>query len=104
MSLEGMGPWLTVEGTTTATVFEAYVEQVLAPTLRRGQVVVVDNLGAHKGVRIRELIEERGCQLLYLPPYSPDFNPIEEAFSKIKGGLRKAGARGREALIEALQQ
>jgi len=102
MSLEGMGPCLTVEGTTTATVFEAYVEQVLAPTLRRGQVVVVDNLGAHKGVRIRELIEERGCQLLYLPPYSPDFNPIEEAFSKIKGGLRKAGARGREALIEAL--
>ena len=102
MSLEGMGPCLAVEGTTTATIFETYVEQVLAPSLRRGQIVVVDNLGAHKGARVRELIEERGCQLLYLPPYSPDFNPIEEAFSKIKGALRKAGARTREALIEAL--
>jgi len=102
MSLDGMGPCLTVQGPTTATVFEAYVEKVLAPSLRRGQIVVVDNLGAHKGAKVRELIEERGCQLLYLPPYSPDFNPIEEAFSKIKGALRRAGARTREALIEAL--
>jgi transposase len=102
MSLEGMGPCLAVEGTTSATVFEAYVEQVLAPNLRRGQIVVLDNLSAHKSERARELIEERGCQLLYLPPYSPDFNPIEEAFSKIKGALRKAQARTREALIEAL--
>jgi transposase len=102
LSLEGMGPCLAVEGSTTTTVFEAYVEGVLAPTLRRGQIIVVDNLGAHKGERVRELIEERGCQLLYLPPYSPDFNPIEEAFSKIKGALREAGARTREALIEAL--
>jgi len=102
MSLEGMGPCLAVEGTTTATVFEAYVEQVLAPSLRRGQIVVLDNLGAHKSERARELIEERGCQLLYLPAYSPDFNPIEEAFSKIKGTLRKAQARTRAALIEAL--
>jgi len=101
MSLKGMGPCLAVEGTTTATVFEAYVEQALAPNLRRGQIVVVDNLGAHKGARVRELIEEQDCQLLYLPPYSPDFNPIEEAFSK-KGALRKAGAQTREALIEAL--
>ncbi len=102
MSFEGMGPCLAVQGPTTATVFEAYVEKVLAPSLRRGQIVVVDNLGAHKGAKVRELVEERGCQLLYLPPYSPDFNPIEEAFSKIKGALRKAGARTREALIEAL--
>jgi transposase len=102
MSLEGMGPCLAVEGTTTATVFEAYVEQVLAPSLRRGQIVVLDNLGAHKSERARELVEERGCQLLYLPAYSPDFNPIEEAFSKIKGALRKAQARTRAALIEAL--
>ena len=101
MSLKGMGPCLAVEGTTTATVFEAYVEQALAPNLRRGQIVVVDNLGAHKGARVRELIEEQDCQLLYLPPYSPDFNPIEEAFSK-KGALRKAGAQSCEALIEAL--
>jgi transposase len=102
MSLEGMGPCLAVEGATTTTVFETYVEQVLAPTLRRGQIVVVDNLGAHKSERARKLLEGRGCQLLYLPAYSPDFNPIEEAFSKIKGALRKAGARTRQALIEAL--
>jgi len=102
MSLEGMGPCLAVEGTTTTTVFEAYIEKVLAPRLRRGQVVVVDNLGAYKSERTRKRIEGRGCQLLFLPPYSPDFNPIEEAFSKIKGVLRKAGARTREALIEAL--
>ncbi len=102
MSFEGMGPCLAVQGPTTAKVFEAYVEKMLAPRLRHRQIVVVDNLGAHKSERARELIEERGCQLLYLPPYSPDFNPIEEAFSKIKEALRKAGARTREALIEAL--
>jgi transposase len=103
MSLEGMGPCLAVEGTTTTIVFEAYVEQVLAPSLKRGQIVVVDNLSAHKSERARELIEERGCQLLYLPAYSPDFNPIEKAFSKIKGALRKAQARTREALIGAVR-
>lgn len=102
MNLEGMGPCLAVEGATTATVFEAYVEQVLAPSLKCGQIVVVDNLSAHKSERARKLIEGRGCQLLFLPPYSPDYNPIEEAFSKIKGILRKAQARTREALIEAL--
>jgi transposase len=62
----------------------------------------MDNLTAHKGDRVSELIEERGCELLYLPPYSPDFNPIEEAFAKIKGLLRKAEARTREALVEAM--
>lgn len=102
MSLEGMGPSLAVEGTTTAIVFEAYVEKVLAPSLRAGQLVVMDNLSAHKGVRVRKLIEERNCELVYLPPYSPDLNPIEEAFSKIKGVLRKVGARSRETLIEAM--
>jgi transposase len=102
MSVEGMGPSLTVEGATTSVVFEAYVEQVLAPTLRRGQVVVMDNLSAHKGERIKGMIEQRGCQLVYLPSYSPDLNPIEEAFSKIKGLVRKAEARTREALIEAI--
>jgi len=102
MNAEGMGPSLTVEGATTSMVFEAYVEQVLAPTLRRGQVVVMDNLSAHKGERVRELIEERGCELIYLPSYSPDLNPIEEAFSKIKGLVRKAEARSREALVEAI--
>jgi transposase len=102
MSTEGMGPSLAVEGATNREVFETYVEQVLAPTLRRGQVVVMDNLTAHKGERVRELIEQEGCELLYLPPYSPDFNPIEEAFSKIKGLMRKAEARSREALLEAM--
>ncbi len=102
MTSEGMGPCLAVVGSTTAAVFEAYVGQALAPALRPGQVVVLDNLGAHKGERARELIEERGCELLFLPPYSPDLNPIEEAFSKVKGLLRRAGARTREALVEAM--
>ena len=102
MSVEGMGPSLTVEGATTSVVFEAYVEQVLAPSLRRGQVVVMDNLSAHKAERIKEMIEGRDCQLLYLPSYSPDFNPIEEAFSKIKRLACKAEARTREALVEAI--
>ncbi len=104
MTQEGMGPSLAVEGPTTREVFEAYLEQVLGPTLSPGQVVVMDNLSAHKGEKVRELIEERGCELMYLPPYSPDFNPIEEAFAKIKGILRKAEARSREALIEAIAQ
>ena len=102
MSLEGMGPSLAVEGATTSAVFETYVERVLAPNLRKGQIVVMDNLSAHKGERVRELIEGRGCELIYLPPYSPDLSPIEEAFSKIKGLLRKAQARSRETLLGAI--
>jgi transposase len=70
--------------------------------LRPGQIVVMDNLTAHKGERIKELIEERGCELIYLPPYSPDINPIEEAFAKIKVVLREAEARSRQALIETI--
>jgi transposase len=97
-----MGPFLAVEGPTTREVFEAYVDRVLAPELRPGQIVVMDNLSAHKGSRIRKLIEGRGCELRYLPAYSPDLNPIEEAFSKVKGMLRRAEARGRQALIEAM--
>lgn len=102
MTIRGMGPSLAVEGATTASVFEIYIEHFLAPSLRAGQVLVMDNLGAHKPRRIRELIEDRGCKLLYLPAYSPDYNPIEEAFSKIKGLLRKVGARSRETLIEVV--
>ncbi len=102
MSLEGMGPSMAIEGSTTKEVFEAYIEHFLAPTLRAGQVVVMDNLSAHKGERVRKLIEDRGCQLLYLPPYSPDLNPIEEAFSKVKRFLRQIGARTRGALVEAI--
>jgi len=102
MSVEGMGPSLAVEGATDREVFEIYVERVLAPTLGPGQVVVMDNLTAHKGERVKELVEQRDCELLYLPPYSPDFNPIEEAFSKIKDLIRKAEARSRGALLEAI--
>jgi transposase len=102
MSVRGMGPCLTVEGATTKAIFETYVEQVLVPSLRPGQVVILDNLSSHKGDRVRELIEGVGCSLLYLPPYSPDFSPIEEAFSKIKALLRKSAARARGALVEAI--
>jgi len=102
MGAGGMGPSLAVEGATTKAVFEAYVGLVLAPSLSPGQVVVMDNLSAHKGERVRELVEERGCKLLFLPSYSPDLSPIEEAFSKLKARLRREGARTKEALVEAI--
>ena len=99
MTREGTGSCVAVEGASTAKVFEAYyVEQALAPALRPGQVVVLENLNAHKGERVRELVEARGCELLFLPPaYSPDFSPIEEAFSKVKTLLRREKARTKEA-------
>ncbi len=93
---------VTIEGATDSEVFEGYVEHFLGPTLTEGQVVVMDKLGAHRTEKVRELIEARGAELVFLPSYSPDLNPIEEAFSKIKTILRKAGARTREALIEAM--
>jgi transposase len=102
MTLDGMGETMAVEGSTDQEVFDAYVEHVLAPTLETGQVVILDNLSAHKPVRVRELIECRGCQLIYLPSYSPEYNPIEEAFAKIKSILRQAGARTKDALVEVL--
>jgi transposase len=102
MTLGGMGETMAVEGSTNREVFEAYVEHVLAPTLEAGKVVVMDNLSSHKPARVKELIESRGCELIYLPAYSPDLNPIEEAFSKLKGMLRRAGARTKDALVEAL--
>jgi transposase len=104
MTIGGMGPSLAVEGASTARVFEAYVEKMLVPSLRAGQIVIMDNLSAHRPRRIRELIEQQDCELLYLPAYSPDYNPIEEAFSKIKNLLRKAAARSKEALVEAIGQ
>jgi transposase len=75
-----LGPCLAVEGSTTREVFETYLEHVLAPTLEPGQIVVLDNLSSHKGGRVKEIVEAAGCELLYLPPYSPDLNPIEQAF------------------------
>lgn len=105
ITLEGMmGEAMTIEGATDAKAFEAYVEHFLAPTLTEGQVVVLDGLGAHRTHRVRELVEERGANLLFLPSYSPDLNPIEEAFSKIKNIVRKAGVRTREALVEAISE
>ena len=82
--------------------FQWYITEQLAPTLRPGQIVVVDNLSVHKAARIRQALEARHCQLLFLPPYSPDFTPIEQAFSKIKAILRGLGARSKEALWEAV--
>ena len=97
MTLSGMGPCLAVEGPTTKAVFETYLEWVLAPSLQPGQVVVMDNLSSHKGPRVRELVEAWGCELLYLPAYSPDLNPIEQAFAKLKalccGGPGRAPAK-----------
>lgn len=98
----GMGASLVVEGSTNGAVFETYLEEVLLPTLEKGRVVVMDNLSAHKGQRVRELIEGEGCELIYLPPYSPDFNPIEQAFSKLKGYLRAACARSQDTLMEVI--
>lgn len=102
LSSEGIGPAMAVEGATTAAMFEAYVEHFLAAKLEEGQVLVLDNLNAHKGERVRRLVEARGASLLFLPPYSPDFSPIEEAFSKLKALLRWAKARTKEALVEAI--
>jgi transposase len=103
ITLEGaMGESMTIEGATDAEAFEVYVEHFLAPSLCEGQVVVLDGLGAHRTQKVTELIEARGADLLFLPSYSPDLNPIEEAFSKIKALVRKEGARVREALVEAI--
>jgi transposase len=101
ITLAGMGPSMSVEGSVDGEAFALYVERFLCPTLRQGQIVVMDNLQVHKMKKVRELIEGRGCSLVFLPAYSPDFNPIEEAFSKVKASLRKAKARSFGALVEA---
>jgi transposase len=102
VTLDGMGPGLLVEGGIGTAGFEAYVARLLAPTLRPGQIVVLDNLRPHQGGRTRALIEARGAELWFLPAYSPDLNPIEEAFSKVKALLRTAAARTHEALAAAI--
>jgi transposase len=101
---EGMGPSMSIEGPSDTDSFGIYVREILAPKLKAAQIVVMDNLSVHKGKWVRELIERRGCQLWLLPPYSPDFNPIEEAFSKVKALLRRAQARVLEALFEATEE
>ena len=104
LSLSGMGEAFLLDGAADAAAFEVYVEQLLAPSLHAGQVVILDNLSIHLGPRVRQAIEAKGCRLLFLPAYSPDFSPIEEAFSKVKSVLRRTGARTREALQEAIAQ
>jgi transposase len=104
LSLSGMGAAMILEGSTNMSAFEVYIEQILVPSLQVGQIVVMDNLQAHKGGQIKQMIEAKGCQLLFLPSYSPDLSPIEEAFSKLKTVLRRTGARTREALEEAIAQ
>jgi transposase len=100
----GMTAPMVIDGAMTGDLFVAYVEQVLAPTLRPGDVVAMDNLAAHKRASIGEAVERTGCTLMYLPPYSPDFNPIELAFSKLKSLLRKAGKRTVDGLWDFLGQ
>ena len=103
LALDGLSQQnMIVEGATDTRAFETYVEHFLYANLKKGQVVIMDNLSAHKGERIRTLIESKGAHLLFLPSYSPDFNPIEGAFSKLKNSLRKAKARTRESLLEAI--
>jgi transposase len=104
LSLQGLGASMIIEGAANAVAFEAYVEHILVPSLVKGQIVVLDNLRVHKTARVRQLIEDKGCELLFLPAYSPDFSPIEEMFSKVKAFLRRSKARTREALEEAIAQ
>lgn len=103
LTLDGIVAPMMLYGAMNGRAFDAYVEQCLAPELRPGDVVVLDKLGAHKGARICELIEATGARLAFLPSYSPDFNPIEHAWSKLKASLRKAGARTARKLARALR-
>ena len=100
----GVEAVMTIDGATDATVFRAYVEQVLRPTLRPGDIVIMDNRRAPKAAGIREAIELAGAQVVYVPPYSPDWSPIEPCWSKLKTALRTAQARTREALEHAIAQ
>ena len=102
LRLGGMTAPMVLDGPMDGAWFLAYVEQILVPTLKPGDIVVLDNLPAHKGAAVREAIEAAGASLLFLPPYSPDFNPIENAFSKLKALLRKAAARSVDQLWAAI--
>lgn len=101
ITVEGMGPSMSIQGSSDTESFRLYMRKVLAPRLKAGQIVIMDNLAVHRSGWVRELIEEKGCELWLLPSYSPDFNPIEQAFSKVKNLLRKAKARTLEPLFEA---
>jgi transposase len=102
LTLEGMGAAMVLEGATDTAAFEVYIKHFLLPQLQSGQIVVMDNLSAHKSQRVQEVIEGRGCEVWFLPSYSPDLSPIELAFSKLKEWVRRAKARTKEALEEAI--
>jgi len=102
LRLDGLTAPMVLDGAMNGPAFRAYTEQLLAPSLRPGDIVIMDNLPAHRVAGVREAIEARGASLLYLPPYSPHFNPIELAFAKLKALLRKAAARTVDALWAAI--
>ena len=104
LSAAGLEALMTIDGATDGEVFAVFVREVLCPTLTEGDIVVLDNLGAHRSAAARKAVEQRGARLVFLPPYSPDLNPIERCWSKIKTALRAAKARTREALEEAIKQ
>ena len=104
MSVRGMIATMTIEAATDAEIFLAFLDHVLCPALRAGDVVVMDNLSSHKVTGVRERIEQAGAELLYLPPYSPDLNPIEKAWAKLKQQLRAAKARTAQALQHAVTE
>lgn len=104
LNKDGISSLMTIEGATTGEVFLGYVEEFLAPTLKENQVVIMDNLSSHKVKNVREAIEAKGASLLYLPPYSPDYNPIEMCWSKMKQKLRKIGARTKDNLQNAIAE
>jgi len=102
LRLSGMDAPMVIDGPVNGEIFLAYVEQVLVPSLRPGDIVIMDNLGSHKSAAVRLAIEAAGAELRFLPPYSPDFNPIENAFAKLKSLLRKAAERTRDGLWDAV--
>ncbi|MEJ2649504.1 MAG: IS630 family transposase [Sedimentisphaerales bacterium] len=102
MRLDGSTACMVVDGATNKDIFRAYVEHILLPTLKAGDIVVLDNLSAHKNKQVKDMLESAGAQLWFLPPYSPDLNPIEQMWSKIKAILRRLKARTEEALIDAI--
>ena len=104
LGLKGVQAPLLFEGAMTRLTFEVYIEDVLAPTLRRGEIVLMDNLSAHKGDQVRATLEARGVQVIFLPPYSPDLNPIEKCWAKVKQALRTAKARTWDDLLVAVRQ
>jgi transposase len=104
IAVDGVVASMAVQGSVDGEVFKVYVRQILAPQLRAGDVVVMDNLSSHKVAGVREMIEQTGAKLMYLPPYSPDLNPIENIWSKIKQKLRSIGARTLEALLDAISE